>query len=189
MPPRTLPSRLLQTRDWFMQSMLVACIVTGCGSIVHFDPLEITPGTPLLAPRALQTFIAVGGSGKGLAWSLTTNNSGGGIDTAGVYQAGATANPECSLSNAGAPGDSKLTEETSERCAKLFVVHGCMSRLRWQLPASCDQYHRSRDRLPISQDRRLAGLCGGKQRAGQRTPPEPLRTRSDTARSGDAAFG
>ena len=54
--------------------------------------------------------------------------------------------------NAGAPGDPKPTEETSERCARLFVVHGCMSRLRWQLPASCDQYHRTQDRLPISQD-------------------------------------
>ena len=32
-----------------------------------------------------------------------------------------------------------------------------------------------------SQDRRLAGLGGGKQRAGQRSPPGPLRTRSDTA--------
>src|SRR5260370_8784089 len=58
-------------------------------------------------------------------------------------------------SNAGAPGDSKLTEETSERYARLFVAHGCMSRLRLQLPASCDQYHRTQAGLPIPQDRQI----------------------------------
>src|SRR3954454_21673053 len=55
----------------------------------------------------------------------------------------------------------KPTGETSERCTRLFVVHGCMSRLRWQLPASCDQYHRTQDRLPIPQDRRARSAGGG----------------------------
>src|ERR1700757_3863463 len=32
----------------------------------------------------------------------------------------------------------------------LFVVHGCMSRLRRQLPVSCDQYHGKQDGVPIS---------------------------------------
>src|SRR5260370_29487111 len=69
-------------------------------------------------------------------------------------------------SNAGAPGDSKLTEETSERCARLFVAHGCMSRLRWQLPASCDQYHRTQDRLPIPSGGGLADAAAHAYRAG-----------------------
>ena len=58
--------------------------------------------------------------------------------------------PEYSLSSAGAPVDSKLKKQTSNVLVSLFVVHGCMSRLRWQLPASCDQYHGKRDGLSIS---------------------------------------
>jgi len=52
--------------------------------------------------------------------------------------------------DAGAPVNSKLTLEMSVHYENLFVAHGCMFRLRWQLPVSCDQYHGKQDRLPIS---------------------------------------
>src|SRR5258708_17541355 len=44
--------------------------------------------------------------------------------------------PEYSLSDAGAPVDSKLKRQSSSVWVDLFVVHGCMSRLDWQLAAS-----------------------------------------------------
>ena len=40
--------------------------------------------------------------------------------------------------------------EIVQRLSEVFVAHGGMSRLRWQLPASCDQYHGKRDGLSIS---------------------------------------
>ena len=59
-----------------------------------------------------------------------------------------TANPECSLSNAGAPGDSKLTEETSERCARLFVATGaCPAFAGSYLPAVTSITERRTDYL------------------------------------------
>src|SRR5260370_6090383 len=70
------------------------------------------------------------------------------------------------------------------RCGRLFVVHGCMSRLRWQLPASCEQYHGKRDGLSVfgrycrsspfvfSQVPRRHGLCGSQKYT--RTPVAAL---------------
>lgn len=53
--------------------------------------LLITPAAPSLAPRARQTFSAVGGSGTGYQWSLISSPSGGTIDAAtGAYRAGST---------------------------------------------------------------------------------------------------
>jgi predicted secreted protein len=52
--------------------------------------LAISPPSVTLAPSAMQTFTASGGSGTGYTWALSTNNSGGAITAAGVYTAGTT---------------------------------------------------------------------------------------------------
>jgi len=61
-----------------------------------------------------------------------------------------------------APGNRRLTEMVraigADVLGTLFVVRGCMSRFRWQLPASCDQYHGKRDGLSIFGDGIPQGL-------------------------------
>jgi predicted secreted protein len=52
--------------------------------------LAIAPSSVTLAPGAMQTFTASGGSGTGYMWALATNNSGGHITSAGAYTAGTT---------------------------------------------------------------------------------------------------
>ena len=52
--------------------------------------VSIDPPTAKLAAGASMTFAAAGGSGKGYAWSLTTNASGGNVTSGGVYTAGTT---------------------------------------------------------------------------------------------------
>ena len=53
--------------------------------------VSISPASLSTTPRGTQTFTASGGSGVGYTWSLSTNNSGGSIDSVtGVYTAGAT---------------------------------------------------------------------------------------------------
>jgi MYXO-CTERM domain-containing protein len=56
---------------------------------IGYPPLVITPVSATLPPRGGQTFVASGGSG-GYSWALTTNASGGTVDTSGNYTAGAT---------------------------------------------------------------------------------------------------
>ncbi len=93
----------------------------------------------------------------------------------GNIGAGATANPEYSLSSASAPADSKLKRQTFQRIrVALFVVHGCMSRFRRQLFASCNQYHGTRDRLSIS------GRVGnnGSAHSAPTMSPVPARQRA-----------
>ena len=54
-------------------------------------PLTISPGAPTVPPKGSLTFTASGGSGGGYTWSLTTNASGGSINTTtGAYSAGST---------------------------------------------------------------------------------------------------
>ena len=51
----------------------------------------ISPATASVAPRGTLTFTASGGSGTGYTWSLSTNASGGSINSStGLYTAGAT---------------------------------------------------------------------------------------------------
>ena len=53
--------------------------------------LSISPAAATLAPKASQTFTGSGGSGTGYAWSISTNASGGSINSStGAYTAGAT---------------------------------------------------------------------------------------------------
>jgi len=53
--------------------------------------VSINPTSASVAPRGTKTFTASGGSGTGLTFSLTTNGSGGNVNSAsGVYTAGAT---------------------------------------------------------------------------------------------------
>ena len=53
--------------------------------------VSIVPAGASVAPAGGQTFTASGGSGAGYAWSLTTNASGGTIDSStGAYVAGST---------------------------------------------------------------------------------------------------
>jgi hypothetical protein len=48
-------------------------------------------GATTIAPRGSTTFSATGGSGSGYTWSISTNNSGGAINSStGAYTAGAT---------------------------------------------------------------------------------------------------
>jgi hypothetical protein len=67
----------------------------------------------------------------------------------------------CCTSNSIAPGEAwdwrkSYVTETSHwnpegsTPSRQRLAHGCVSRLRWQLPASCDQYHGKRDGLFIS---------------------------------------
>ena len=51
--------------------------------------------------------------------------------------AGATANPEYSLTNSSAPADSKPKPESLNVRGTLFVARGCMSHLHRQIPAGC----------------------------------------------------
>ncbi len=50
--------------------------------------VSITPATPSGPPRGAIAFTATGGSGIGYAWTVTTNASGGTIDSSGHYTAG-----------------------------------------------------------------------------------------------------
>ncbi len=64
---------------------------TATANVTVTAGVSIVPSTAVLAPKASQTFGALGGSGLGYAWSLPTNGSGGTINaTSGAYQAGAT---------------------------------------------------------------------------------------------------
>lgn len=54
--------------------------------------LSLTPVTASVAPLAAQQFTAVGGSDAGYTFSVTTNRSGGSIDSTGAYRAGAVPN-------------------------------------------------------------------------------------------------
>ena len=55
--------------------------------------LVVNPATPSIAPRVALALSAVGGSGTGYTFALTSNMSGGSIDTAtGAYHAGSTPN-------------------------------------------------------------------------------------------------
>jgi MYXO-CTERM domain-containing protein len=53
--------------------------------------LSISPSSATVAPRGTKTFTASGGSGTGIVFSLTTNGSGGTVNSAsGAYAAGPT---------------------------------------------------------------------------------------------------
>jgi hypothetical protein len=54
--------------------------------------IAIVPGSPSIEPMGKQTFFALGGSGSSYSWALTTNNSGGNVDSAGHYVAGPKGN-------------------------------------------------------------------------------------------------
>jgi hypothetical protein len=54
--------------------------------------LAVSPSTATVAPRAMQTFTASGGSGSGYSWSMAAAPSGGSISSTGDYTAGPTPN-------------------------------------------------------------------------------------------------
>ncbi len=54
------------------------------------DVLTATPSAITVTAGSKVSFSAAGGSGKGFAWSLKSNTSGGSITTSGAYTAGAT---------------------------------------------------------------------------------------------------
>jgi hypothetical protein len=54
--------------------------------------LAVNPSAPMVAPRGGLVFTTTGGSGTGLAWTISTNASGGTISSSGAYTAGATGN-------------------------------------------------------------------------------------------------
>jgi len=60
------------------------------------------------------------------------------------------ASPEYSLLTPGAPADSNPKRKTSSVRVDSFVTCRRMSCLHWQLPASCEQYHRMHDGLTTS---------------------------------------
>jgi len=66
-------------------SVATASVTVGAG-------VSISPTAASVAPRGSKTFIASGGSGTGLTFSLTVNGSGGSVNsTSGAYTAGPTA--------------------------------------------------------------------------------------------------
>jgi uncharacterized protein (TIGR03382 family) len=56
---------------------------------VSVSALRISPSTATLAPKGIQIFAVSGGSGTGYVWNYVTNASGGTVNAAGEFQAGA----------------------------------------------------------------------------------------------------
>lgn len=61
----------------------------GTATVTITAGVTLAPSSASLAPKAMRTFVASGGSNSGFMWSLAPNNSGGSI-AAGAYTAGAT---------------------------------------------------------------------------------------------------
>ncbi len=57
---------------------------------VNVTTVSISPASISLPPRGTRTFTASGGTGTGWSWALTSNASGGSVDSSGFYTAGAT---------------------------------------------------------------------------------------------------
>ena len=65
---------------------------TATATITVGSGINLNPSTVTVAPRGTVAFAATGGAGSGYTYSVTTNLSGGSIDSSGAYRAGAVGN-------------------------------------------------------------------------------------------------
>ncbi len=81
-------------------------------SVLVGDGVTIHPATPTVAPRGSTSFTAVGGSGTGYEFALSSSPSGGSITAAGAYQAGGVPNVTDVVSVVDSVGNTATTNVT-----------------------------------------------------------------------------
>ena len=91
--------------------------------------VSITPSAVTLLPGATTTFSAAGGSGKGYAWSVATNKSGGNISSAGLYMAGETGAVTDTVQLVDSFGNSATASVTIEAATTTPQSSGCGCRV------------------------------------------------------------
>ncbi|HET6436622.1 MAG TPA: OmpA family protein, partial [Anaeromyxobacter sp.] len=111
---------------WWWIRALVAGVPGQAEPFFVLAPFYITPTDPTVPPRGSQGFTARGGAGPPYTWSLTTNASGGHIDTdpntfAGSYLAGATPDVVDVVSVTDAVGN---TATTTVHVGDGVTIHG-----------------------------------------------------------------
>ena len=98
--------------------------------------VSITPSSVTLAPGGTTTFAAAGGSGKGYAWSVATNNSGGNVSSSGLYTAGATGGVTDTVQLVDSLGNSATATVTIEAGATPPPPGGCGCRVGERSPSN-----------------------------------------------------